>query len=403
VGARVLILSWEFPPIVEGGLSRHVRKLTEQLARTGPPAPEVHVLTRGGDHAPAEEERHGVVVHRVREPSFPRGDLDAFLAWVAQMNADMLAAGSALLEQLEIDLVHSHDWLVAAAAERLAARLQVPWVVTVHATEHGRHQGWVDKHPQSAIHAVERRMVHRADRVIACSEFMRDHVAEVFGVGGERITAIPNGIDPADLTTPRDLVELRARYAAPGQRLVLLAGRLVYEKGFQVALDALGRRGGVLRRLPDVRYLVAGTGTHEDELKAQARRLRIVRRGTFAGWLGDDTLHGLYRIADLCVVPSLYEPFGLVALEAMASGCPCIVADTGGLREVVPGDVGLRVRARDAAALARTMERVLTDTALRERLVAEGREHVLRFDWADVAARTARLYGELLPRPAQRV
>jgi len=218
------------------------------------------------------------------------------------------------------------------------------------------------------------------------------------------VTAIPNGIDPGDLHTPWDLAELRARYAAPHEKLVLLAGRLVYEKGFQVALEALGHRThGVLRRVPGVRYLVAGTGTHEEELKAQARRLRIVRRGTFAGWLGDDTLHGLYRIADLCVIPSLYEPFGLVALEAMASGCPCVAADTGGLREVVPGDVGLRYRSRDARELATTIERVLADGPLRDRLVAEGREHVLRFDWADVAERTARLYGEVLSGRAERV
>src|SRR3712207_280865 len=309
------------------------------------------------------------------------------------MNADMLAAGDALHERFDFDVVHSHDWLVAVASERLARRMLVPWVITVHATEHGRHQGWVDKHPQSHIHAVEKRMVHRADRVIACSEFMRGHISEVFDLPIDRVTAIPNGIDPSDLHSPHDLEELRARYAAPGEKLVLLAGRLVYEKGFQVALEALGnRRSGVLRRVPGVRYLVAGTGTHEEELKAQARRLRIVRRGTFAGWLGDDTLHGLYRIADLCVIPSLYEPFGLVALEAMASGCPCVAADTGGLREVVPGDVGLRFRSRDAAALAATIERVLTDAELRERLVADGREHVLRFDWTDVARRTSRLY-----------
>ena len=393
---RVLILSWEFPPIVEGGLARHVRKLTEQLAAAGH---DVHVLTRGGDHAPAEEERHGVTVHRVREPAFPRDDLDAFLAWVAQMNADMLAAGAELRDRFDFDLVHSHDWLVAVAAQRLAARMRVPWVVTVHATEHGRHQGWVDKHPQSYIHGVERRMVHRADRVIACSKYMRGHIADVFDVPRAAVTVIPNGIDAGDLHVPGDLAALRAKYARPGEKLVLLAGRLVYEKGFQVALDALP---DVIRRVGGVRFLVAGTGTHEEELKAQAKRLRLNRHGTFAGWLGDDALHGLYRIADLCVIPSLYEPFGLVALEAMASGCPCVAADTGGLREVVPRDVGLRFRSRDAAALSRTIERVLTDATLRDRLIAEGREHVLGFDWADVARSTASLYGELL-QSAERV
>ena len=122
-----------------------------------------------------------------------------------------------------------------------------------------------------------------------------------------------------------------------------------------------------------------------------------MEHGTFLGWIGDDVLHSLYRIADVCVVPSIYEPFGLVALEAMASGCPCIVADTGGLREVVPHDeVGLRFRARDPESLAEMAIRVLADDELCRRLVAEAYEHVRRFDWADVAERTAAVYAELV-------
>jgi glycogen(starch) synthase len=146
-----------------------------------------------------------------------------------------------------------------------------------------------------------------------------------------------------------------------------------------------------------VRFLVAGSGTAEAELKEQAARLGLMEHGSFVGWTGDDVLHSLYRIADLCLVPSLYEPFGLVALEAMASGCPCIVADTGGLREVVPGGrrVGLRFRARDARSLARMAEQLLSDDALRDRLVAEAGEWVLRFDWTDVARQTAEVYAEL--------
>jgi glycogen(starch) synthase len=394
VATRVLILSWEYPPIVEGGLARHVRKLSEQLVAQGT---EVHVLTRGGGRLGAEEDRHGVVVHRVREPDFPRNDLDAFISWVEHMNDDMRAAGDALADRLNFDLVHSHDWLVAGAARGLARRLRVPWLVTVHATEFGRHQGWVDKHPQSHIHAVERRMVRDADRVITCSHYMRRHVADVFEIPAGRITAIPNGIDPTDLQPVSDLPRLRARYAAPDERLILLVGRLVYEKGFHLALDALGGRDGVLERLGNVRFLIAGSGTAEAELKAQAKRLGLMAHGSFVGWTGDDELHSLYRIADLCVVPSIYEPFGLVALEAMASGCPCIVADTGGLREVVPGwrRVGLRFRAKDSRSLARVMETLLTDDKLRDRLVAEAGEHVLRFDWADVARQTAVVYAEI--------
>jgi glycogen(starch) synthase len=152
----------------------------------------------------------------------------------------------------------------------------------------------------------------------------------------------------------------------------------------------------LIERLPSTRFLVAGSGTHERELRRQATELGLMEHGTFLGWIGDDVLHSLYRIADVCVVPSIYEPFGLVALEAMASGCPCIVADTGGLREVVPHEeAGLRFRARDPDALGEMVERLLTDPELRARLVAEASEHVLRFDWADVAERTAVVYNEL--------
>jgi glycogen synthase len=395
---RVLILSWEYPPIVEGGLARHVRKLAEGLVEQGT---EVHVLTRGGGHRPAEEVRHGVTVHRVAEPDFPKDDLDAFIAWVEDMNSDLAAAGERLGERYEFDLVHSHDWLVAPAAEQLKTSFGTPWLVTVHATEHGRHQGWVRKHPQSYIHRIEREMVRSADRVITCSDFMRDHVNQVFRVAKRKITTIQNGIDPDDLEPiePVDLDELRARYAAPDERLVLLVGRLVYEKGFHLALEALPQ---VIKRLGNVRFVVCGTGTAEADLKEQARDLKLMQHGSFVGWTGDDTLHSLYRVADLCVVPSIYEPFGLVALEAMASGCLCLVADTGGLREVVPedGTAGLRFRARDSRSLGRMIEKMLTDERLRERLIAEAREHVLNFDWAEVATETAGVYDDLIASAA---
>jgi glycogen synthase len=222
---------------------------------------------------------------------------------------------------------------------------------------------------------------------------MQGHISTVFGVAPGRVTVIPNGVDPRDLEpTVENLDALRARYARPDQRLVLLVGRLVYEKGFHVALDALAR---VVRRPGSVRFLVAGTGTAEEELKRQARELGLTRHGSFLGWVGDDMLHSLYRVAEVVIVPSIYEPFGLVALEAMASGCLCVVADTGGLREVVPagGSVGLRFRSRDSAALGRVLEKVLGDDEGRAEVVAEAREHVLKFDWAEVARRTAGVYG----------
>jgi glycogen synthase len=281
--------------------------------------------------------------------------------------------------------------------------MSAPLVTTIHATEFGRHQGWVVDHPQSYIHGVERWITNRSQRVITCSAFMRDQVADIFGVPLRRITAIPNGIDPEDLPRPdpASLKRLRAEFAAPDERLVLLIGRLVYEKGFQLALEAMPE---VIAAAPGTRFLVAGSGTHEEELKKQAEELGLMEHGTFLGWIGDDVLHTLYAIADLTVVPSIYEPFGLVALEAMASGCPCIVADTGGLREVVPHEeAGLRFAASDPEALAEVAIRVLSDPDLEARLIAEAKEHVRRFDWADVAARTAAVYAEVVegPKPGE--
>ena len=208
-------------------------------------------------------------------------------------------------------------------------------------------------------------MARDANAIVTCSRYMRSHVATVFGVRSTKITVIPNGIDPRDVEpVVADLPGLRAVYAAPDERLVLLVGRLVYEKGFHLALDALAP---VVKRSGNVRFVVAGTGTAEAELKRQARRLGLGSHGTFLGWVGDDRLHSLYRVADLCIVPSIYEPFGIVALEAMACGCLCIVADTGGLREVVPedGTVGLRFRSRDVDALRSVVEQVLGDDEAR--------------------------------------
>ena len=388
------MLSWEYPPLIEGGLARHVRKLAENLVAQDV---EVHVLARGLEESPPEEELEGVLVHRVREPERPR-DLTEFVTWIEHMNGDMLAAGVEVGDRYSFDLVHGHDWLVAVAGDHLANRFRCPFVVTIHATEYGRHQGWVDKHPQSHIHGVERWMANRAERVITCSAYMREHVADIYGLEEERIAVIPNGIDPSELVPVDDLDALRARFARPDERLVLLVGRLVYEKGFQLALAALP---GLIERLGNVRFIVAGSGTAEKDLKRQASELGLDDHGVFVGWIGDDVLHSLYRISDLTVVPSLYEPFGLVALEAMASGCACIVADTGGLREIVPADdrVGLRFNGGDPEHLATMAERLLTDAHLRDRLVAEASEHVLTFDWADVARQAAALYGEALSRP----
>lgn len=385
----VLTLSWEYPPVVEGGLARHVAGLSAGLARRGA---DVRVLTRGPVAAALQAADDGVAVGRVRRPAPPAG-LDAFLAWVDALGDDLLEAGTAAAAVRRPDVVHGHDWLVAAPAAALADALGVPYVTTVHATEHGRHRGWVQKHPQSHIHGVEAGMIARADAVLVCSAFMRRHVLDVFAPDPARVAVVRNGIDPAPRVGPAEVAALRARLAPAGEAVVLLAGRLVYEKGFGVALrafDRVARAGG-----PPARMVVAGSGPHEAELHAEAAELGLGDRVRFLGWTDDATLPALYGAADVCLVPSLYEPFGLVALEAMHGGCAVVAAATGGLREVVPDGTGVRVPPDDVRALAAALRRVLDDDALRRRLVAAGTAHAARFSWDDAAARALEVYAGL--------
>ncbi len=382
------MVSWEYPPVVQGGLGRHVQRLAEGLVLEGV---RVDVLTRGDPALADEESRAGVAVHRVEVPPFPAEDIEHFVAWVADLNDRLRAAGRELVEARAPDVVHGHDWLVAGACGSLAREAGLPYLTTIHATEFGRHHGWVGRHPQSHVHRTERRMAKRADGIVCCSAYMRAQVADVFGIGATAPAVIPNGVEPAAPAV--DGAALRARLAGSADGLVLLAGRLVHEKGFQVALDALAAVAG--RTDADVRYVVAGAGPYAGELRRRAQAQGLEDRVTFLGWVGDDVLASLYRAADACLVPSLYEPFGLVALEAMAAGCPCVVADTGGLRELVPEGTGLRVRPGDARALAAALERLLGDPALADRLAGAGAAHARAHDWAGVARRTRAIYAGL--------
>lgn len=381
----VIMLSWEYPPEVVGGLARHVYALSRELAHQGH---RVFVLTRAAAGLPAEAVEEGVEVRRLIPYFHEPHD---FLLWVSHLNFALMEAGVDLLRSLESGaILHAHDWLTAFAARGLKHLFRLPLVATIHATEHGRNGGIRDA-GQQYINDVEWWLTYEAWRVVVCSQAMRREVRDLFGLSDDKVRVIPNGVDlslpPPGEAPPRDVL------AAPDERLIIQVGRLVPEKGAAVLIRALP---SLLQR-HRVRALICGAGSYREELIHLAQRLGLADRVQFPGWLPDGQVQHLYRLADVAVVPSLYEPFGIVALEAMATGAPLVVSDVGGLGEIVAhGKTGLKVAPGNPEALAEAIATLLSSRRTARRLAAAARrEAAERYGWASIAQATARLYREV--------
>lgn len=406
---RVLMLSWEYPPVVVGGLARHVHALARHLAKEGH---EVVVLCRhvsGTDahtHPTTDRVVEGVRVVRVAEDPMHVTFEQDLIAWTLAMGHAMVRAGLNLFRSWQPDVVHAHDWLVAHPAIALAEHLRRPLVGTIHATEAGRHSGWLSYPLNQQVHSAEWWLANRADELITCSEAMRTEVAGLFELAPEDITVIHNGIEGRGWRVPKaEVARTRETYAPDGAPLLLYFGRLEWEKGVQDLVAALP---AIRRDHPGTRLIVAGRGRHLEELVAQAKKLRVRRAVHFAGHLPDRELRAALSAVDAVVLPSRYEPFGIVALEAAAAQAPLIASTAGGLGEVVvDGITGLSVAPGDSSAI-----RTAVDTVLRDRRAAERRARTARtrlsadFDWARIAEATAEVYRraraaehEELPRP----
>jgi glycogen synthase len=399
---RVLMVSWEYPPVVVGGLGRHVDALSRALAAAGH---DVVVLSRrptGTDattHPTLLDTVAGVRVLRVAEdpPHLEFGrDL---VAWTLAWGHAAVRAALTQLPGWVPDVVHAHDWLAAHAAIALADVHALPLVATVHATEAGRNAGWLVTPLQQQLHSVEWWLARRADALITCSEAMRGEVAELFGPDLAPSTVVHNGIVPRDWSVdPDQATAARARWAPGGGPLLVYFGRLEYEKGVQDLIAALPRIQG---RHPDTRLLVVGTGTQEPMLVERAGAHRVRESVAFAGHLPDGDLAAAVTAADAVVLPSHYEPFGIVALEAAAAGAPLVAARAGGLAEVVvDGETGVSFAPGDLVGLADAVERVLADPPAAARRADAARQRLATdFDWAGIAGRTAQVYRAATRRP----
>ncbi|MGK5507526.1 1,4-alpha-glucan branching protein domain-containing protein [Brevibacillus formosus] len=389
----VLMLTWEFPPHVVGGLGRAVYDLARHLVQQGI---VVHVLTHSTDSCSADETMEGVHVHRL--PTYLPSEQADFLAWVFQLNLAMVDAAFQLWSLgVRPDIIHAHDWLVSWAAIELKQRYSLPLVSTIHALEHGRHQG-IHTPLQQRIHECERTLIQSSDSIIVCSIYMESEVMRLFGKPSSQLRVIHNGVDLIPLPDV-NREQLRHELAIGDGPVLFFVGRLVQEKGVHLLLEAMAR---LRDELLHAKLLIAGRGPMQDEWKQLVHQMGLSEQVRFLGFVDDGRRNELFALADVAVFPSLYEPFGIVALEAMALGTPVLVADTGGLREIVRhGENGAMMYTGDPESLTNQLRWLLSDPDQRHQLAQTAMQEVKQiYNWTLLASQTIDLY-RLLGDPAE--
>ncbi|SEO02750.1 1,4-alpha-glucan branching protein domain-containing protein [Paenibacillus sp. OV219] len=395
-GFKVLMLAWEYPPMVVGGLSRHVYDLSRTIARLGT---EVHVITCHVDGCPAYEVDGGVHVHRVR--AYQSANL-SFMEWILQLNLAMTDYASHLISHYGVfQLIHAHDWLVNQAAKTLKHQFGLPLVATIHATEHGRNQG-IHTELQHQIHHQEWEMTYEAWRVIVCSEYMERELQGLFQLPADKLNVIPNGVIIDDFQVLSNPSEPAAQepFALPDEKIIFYVGRMVREKGVHVLLESIP---AVLAVCPEAKFVLAGRGPMLDELKFRAFELGISDKVFFPGFIDDSARNRLFRSAYAAVFPSLYEPFGIVAIEAMAAQLPVIVSGVGGLAEIVQdGEDGFTVLPGDVQSLSSRLIMMLQDESNAEAMARNAFHKVLdHYDWNTIARETIGTYRQVRLEQAQ--
>ena len=385
---KILVLAWEFPPRIVGGIARHVAELYPEMVKLGH---EIHLLTVEFGSAPRYEIVEGI--HLYRCPVAPGND---FFHWIANMNESMGSLGGDLIvKHGNFQLIHAHDWLVGDAAIALKHTFKLPLVATIHATEYGRYNG-IHNFKQQHIYDKEKFLTHEAWRIIVCTQYMRQEIQRVFQSPEDKIDVVYNGIRPEKKHHDRSFnrQKFRRRFANDKEKIVYYVGRMTYEKGVSVLLNAAP---GILRAMGgNVKFVIIGGG-NTSHLQQQAGYLGVWEQCYFTGFMSDSDLDRFQTIADCAVFPSLYEPFGIVALESFAARVPVVVSDTGGLPEVVwHNHTGIVTRANDPNSLTWGVLEILKNPQHAKYLVENAYKSISeRFSWDDLAKQTIAVYGQV--------
>ncbi len=404
------MFGWEFPPAISGGLGVACEGLVRGLLdhgvevslvlprRSAATAIERLRIIPAGEIGRAARGRRGRAALRLRRITTPlRPYMGASFdeeerrpgkppVAAANYGPDLTrqvlryaSAAGRIAARESFDVIHAHDWLTFLAGVEARRASGKPLVLHVHATEFDRAGGAGN----GLVAAIERFGLAAADRVVAVSAYTADQVARHYAVAADRLRVVHNAIDPRALTDDE----------RPGNRnpLVLFAGRITDQKGPGYFVEAAARVAAERR---EVRFVVAGSGDRMSAMREHVAARGLRRRFLFTGFLPPEQLDRLYARADVYVMPSFSEPFGLTALEALQHGTPVIVSRTAGVAEVAPNV--LRVDFGDVEDLASKILSVLAFPPLREALSERGRADAERLSWRDAAARCVAVYKELV-------
>ncbi len=383
----ILMLSWEFPPFKVGGLAAHVFDLSKVLVKKGY---EVHVVTCSFPGTKEYEMVDGVHVHRFDAYAIPAPE---FLQWDLNMNLLMEIKSIEIINKFSIDILHAHDWLVASAAIGLKHLFRKPLLATIHSLERGRRSGLFND-GQMMLDQIENLLIQESWHTIVCSQYMQSICHFSFIFPNDKMTIIPNGVRFNDFSIELSSQEKQIhhkKYAQENEQIVGYIGRLVPEKGVNVLLGAVTN---VLKAKPNTKFVIAGEGWHRNELEGISKELQIEDKVLFTGYLSEEDFLPYFNVTDILVVPSTYEPFGIVALEGMATRTPIIVSDVGGLSEIVDHKwTGFKVPPDNSDAMAEAIIELLENNDLRKRIIKNAEEKLTHvYDWTIIADQTIKIY-----------
>lgn len=374
-----------------GGMNVYIRELSRQLCRR---AHTMDIFTRRTDPDSPQvveiDERTRVIQVQTGPFGAEKGSLYRYLP---QFRSGLIRFQEE--QGRAYDLIHSHYWLSAWVGQALKARWSVPHVIMFHTLGEAKNRAHLSEREPDYRIAGERLVAQGADRIICASEGERKVLIEDYGVSPLRAVQVPCGVD-TDHFRPRSRAAARRRLDLPADEpLVLYVGRIEPLKGIDILLRAAAEMEGRFC------LLVVGGDSKDSRRKSELRRLAeeigITERVFFQDAVSHERLPLYYNAADICVVPSYYESFGLVALEAMACGVPVVASRVGGLLETVrDGETGYLVPWRCPEPFAERLEMLLANEPLRRSLGRMARAAVERFRWSEVATRVEDVYHELV-------